>query len=109
MGISIYLRGSNYICKATVCIAFLLGSASVNLNFASLFEWFRFEATEAQQPLLAEAPALAKNLDVLSDDSHESLGSQHYSPRTRAEILGRSPPVTPCESELESELVTPQL
>ena len=38
-----------------------------------------------------------------SDDSRESLGLQHYSPRTRAEILGRSPPVTPSDSELESE------
>ena len=56
------------------CASFLLGRASVNLNFASLLEWFRFEATEAQQPLLAEAPALAENLDVLSDDSHERLG-----------------------------------
>ena len=28
---------------------------------------------------------------------------QHDSPRTRAEILGRPPPVTPSESELESE------
>ena len=83
-----------FVVVATVCIAFLLGRAS-----ASLLEWFRFEATEAQQPLLAEAPALAENLDVLSDDSHESLGLQHYSPRTRgAEILGRSR-VAACNTE----------
>ncbi|CAE6964726.1 SLC24A2 [Symbiodinium natans] len=57
----------------------------------------------AEQPLLAEAPALAENLDTTSESSRESLGLQHYSPRTRAEILGRSPPATPSDSEHESE------
>ena len=58
-----------FVVVATVCIAFMLGRASVSLNFVSLLEWsvvswvlswFRLEATEAQQPLLAEAPALAE-------------------------------------------------
>ena len=101
-----------FVVTLTVCIAFMLGRASANTNFASLLEWplvrwvrswFRLEATEAEQPLLAEAPALAENLDTTSESSRESLGLQHYSPRTRAEILGRSPPATPSDTEHESE------
>ena len=94
-----------FVVTLTVCVALMLGRASANMNFASLLEWplvrwvrswFRLEATEAEQPLLAEAPALAENLDTTSESSRESLGLQHYSPRTRA-------PATPSDTEHESE------
>ena len=57
----------------------------------SLWFRFRFEAAEAQQPLLrAEAPALAENLDVLSDDRRGlGLANSCRDPRS----------VTACDTE----------